>query len=145
MRALLTHVLHCVCAWLVCASFSFPAYFSVSATWINMMSVSFMVLYMPGYFLAFWAMSRHGLRWGLCLAALLQTAGAWIRVLGLIGEKDNKAVPTQGFAIVLVGQCLAAMAQPMFTKSDTCRAAAARNQHTVQDNALFLWLVSSIF
>ena len=69
------------------------AYYSVSNTWINMLSVAFMALYLPGYFLAFWAMSKHGLRWGLCLAALLQTLGAIFRLLSVIGEKVRHAHP----------------------------------------------------
>jgi hypothetical protein len=76
-----------------------------------------MALYLPGYFLAFWAMDSYGLRSGLCIAAVLQTVGAWIRYLGILGASDNHANNPQGFALCMVGQCLAALAQPMFTKS----------------------------
>lgn len=78
--------------------------------------MSFMALYLPGYFLAFWSMDAHGLRWGLCVGGLLQAAGAWVRFIGVLGAHDNQAPHVSGYILCLVGQALAGLAQPMFTK-----------------------------
>ena len=103
-----------------------------------MLSVSFMALYLPGYLLSLVVFSRRGLRYGLCLAALLQTAGAWTRVMGTIGASDDHAVHTRGFLIVFIGQCMAAMAQPMFMKSvqlqRRARSAAQRQHNTAAEH-----------
>lgn len=74
-----------------------------------------MALYLPGYFLAFWSMEKYGLRTGLCIGAVLQTSGAWIRYFGTMRD-GNGHVAEGGFEICFIGQCLAAIAQPMFTK-----------------------------
>jgi hypothetical protein len=91
-------------------------YYGVSRSWINGLSLTFMILYTPGYFLAFWSMDTHGFKFGLVLASILQTVGAWIRYIGVIGEKDNEAALPYGFIMCMFGQCLAGLAQPMFTK-----------------------------
>lgn len=115
-----------------------------------MLSVSFMALYLPGYLLSLVVFSRRGLRYGLCLAALLQTAGAWTRVMGTIGASDDHAVHTRGFLIVFIGQCMAAMAQPMFMKSvelqRRARSAEQRQHNTAAEHSttLLLQRLSSI-
>lgn len=124
------------------------AYFGVSNSWINMLSVSFMALYLPGYLLSLVVFSRRGLRYGLCLAALLQTAGAWTRVMGTIGASNDHAVHTRGFLIVFIGQCMAAMAQPMFMKSvrgyDKHAAQSSASTSVEHSATLLLQRLSSI-
>jgi len=92
-------------------------YFSVSSAWINMLSVSFMALYLPGYLAAFFIMNKYNLRVGLIGAAALQTFGAWLRCAAVLGAQDNRAPSPRGFVLLMLGQCLAALAQPMFTNS----------------------------
>ena len=92
------------------------AYYGVSNS-INGLSMSFMIFYLPGYFLAFWAMDTHGLRTGLCIAAVAQAVGAWVRYCSVIGAENNQAHASLGFAPCMIGQSIAAITQLMFTKS----------------------------
>jgi len=92
-------------------------YFGVSRNGINVFSMIFMGCYLPGYFLSFWAMNQRGVRWGLCLAALVQTLGAWVRYVGVVGGSELHAPHGSGYALALIGQTMAALCQPMFTNS----------------------------
>ncbi len=60
-----------------------------------------MAAYIPIVFPAAYALDVKGVRFGLCIGALLTTAGAWVRYVG-----------TDNYVILLAGQTLSAIAQP---------------------------------
>lgn len=64
------------------------------------MSLVYMLFYIPGCIIANSFLDFFGLRAYVCLGALLQLLGSFVRILG-----------TNQFAIVLVGQSLCSMGQ----------------------------------
>eukprot|EP01114_Cavostelium_apophysatum_P015978 TRINITY_DN4470_c0_g1_i2.p1 TRINITY_DN4470_c0_g1~~TRINITY_DN4470_c0_g1_i2.p1 ORF type:complete len:481 (+),score=61.94 TRINITY_DN4470_c0_g1_i2:51-1493(+) len=76
-------------------------YWNVSITWVNMLSLVFMIAYVPFVFVASYALDHRGLRFGLLIGAFLTALGTWIRCVG----KWN-------FYATFVGQTLCAIGQP---------------------------------
>ena len=87
------------------------SYFGVGTWAINLLSAIFMVLYAPGSLLGAYLMQRHGLRLSLVVGAALQCFGGWLRYLGTVLLHD------WGFTVLLLGQGLAGLAQPVFTNA----------------------------
>lgn len=85
--------------------------FQVSQAAVNWLSLVFLVLFFPGTLLTSFAIDRYGTRWTLIIASCLNCLGAWLRYIGLVSNLSHSG----GFAIALVGQSLASMAQPTFT------------------------------
>lgn len=83
--------------------------FGISALQVNMLSLVFMVFYFPGAFISLYVTERYGLRAALILAATLDTVGAFIRYFGTFAGTHAGV-----YATVMVGQCIAALAQPIF-------------------------------
>eukprot|EP00002_Diphylleia_rotans_P018704 TRINITY_DN3617_c0_g1_i1.p1 TRINITY_DN3617_c0_g1~~TRINITY_DN3617_c0_g1_i1.p1 ORF type:complete len:448 (+),score=102.51 TRINITY_DN3617_c0_g1_i1:47-1390(+) len=77
--------------------------YDVSFFWVNALSLVFMAVYIPVFFLASWTLDTYPLRYGLCIGAGLTAIGAWIRVGG--DSPDT-------FWLVMLGQVVAAIAQP---------------------------------
>jgi MFS family permease len=76
---------------------------NVNVQWINGLSLVFMIVYIPGSPIAGFMLDFFGMRIGVSIGALLNAIGAWVRVAGS-GDSNY-------FAILFVGQTLAALAQ----------------------------------
>ncbi|CAE7526049.1 FLVCR1, partial [Symbiodinium necroappetens] len=81
--------------------------YGVSATFVNFLSMIFMIVYLPANFPASYAMDVLGCRWALLVGGCLQTFGAILRCL------PADAVTAR--YLVMLGQALAAVGQPFFT------------------------------
>lgn len=86
-------------------------FWGVSAAVVNWFSLSFLILYLPGALIASVVTERWGLRSAIVLGAAGNALGAWIRYAGAALRSPV------GFGIAIVGQCVAALAQPVFTNS----------------------------
>ena len=87
-------------------------YFGVSTTWVNALSAIFMLLYAPGSILSTYATHTTSLRGTMLMAAALMAASGWLRAASAYAGAGAGA-----FALLFVGQSLAALAQPAFTNS----------------------------
>ncbi len=96
-------------------------YYGVSTTAVNMLSVVFMILYVPGTFLANWSFSRLGLRGTMVLSALINFIGSAMRFASVDGDGAPSA---GGYPLLLAGQALCGLVQPIFVNS-TAKIAAA--------------------
>jgi hypothetical protein len=81
--------------------------FNVSVNSINWLSLSYMLLYAPGAVLSIFITERFGMKILLLTAASANCLAAIIRWLGVYGGSS-------GFFIIMLGQCLAALAQPAY-------------------------------
>ena len=88
------------------------SYYGVSISGINMMSGVFMVLYGPGSILASYMLHRWGLRGALVAGACLQGVAGVARYMSTLVSLDMQGLK---FGLVMAGQALAALAQPVFT------------------------------
>lgn len=87
------------------------SFWGVSATAVNALSLVFLVFYLPGALFASVLTERYGLRVTVVVGAAGNLLGAALRAAG-------GAMPTPaGFGLALVGQTIAALAQPIFTNS----------------------------
>ena len=98
------------------ADFS-SSYFDVNLTAINCLGLAFLALYLPGSILAASVANGCGLRAAITAGSVLTCVGAAIRFGGVAIVSLGKAPPRTGFAVVLIGQSLAALGQPFFTNT----------------------------
>jgi len=85
--------------------------YGVSALAVNMLSLVFMIMYLPGSFLGLYTMERYGMRNSLIVGAVLNALCGWIRYFcDAFVPGDHGA-----YAVTMVGQVMGAMAQPIFT------------------------------
>ena len=68
---------------------------------VNLMSYSFMVLFLPMNFPCVWVTDQYGLRWAVIGGILSTAVGLWVRCL-----------LNQSFAFALIGQTIMALGQP---------------------------------
>lgn len=94
-------------------------YLDVSLDKINWLSVIFMVVGIPLCFVSSWMLDTLGLRIVLILCAWLNMAGAVVRVVATVSSID---ISVQ-YIIVMVGQILCAIAQPLAIFAPTKLAA----------------------
>eukprot|EP00126_Sphaerothecum_destruens_P015701 Sdes_comp9738_c0_seq1m1247 len=90
------------------------AYWHVSTSQVNMMSMLYLFTYLPGVFVGGWMLDVLGLRWSLVVGAFLNAVGPWIRY---VGRNPN------GWDWIFAGQFVAACAQS-FTLSAPPKIAA---------------------
>ena len=92
-------------------------YYGVSVTAVNMLSVIFMILYAPGSYLAMHLITTSGLRRTMVVGALLNAAGSLVRLgsVWAVSSSSSAGGGGAGYAVVLVGQALPGLAQPLFT------------------------------
>ena len=88
------------------------ALFQVSSASVNGLSLAFLLLFLPGTVLTSFLVERYGLRATLIAGSALDCAGAWLRYGGALAAPASRPL---GFALLMLGQCLAALAQPSFT------------------------------
>ena len=88
------------------------ALFAVSPAYVNGLSLAFLLLFLPGTVLTSFLVERYGLRTTLIAGSALDCAGAWLRYGGALVAPASRPA---GFALLALGQCVAALAQPCFT------------------------------
>lgn len=84
--------------------------YNVSNTAVNQLSLIFMFLYLPGSALGLWWMERYGLRKALITGAVLNLLCGWVRYASSFVDDPHAA-----FGVLMLGQTLGALAQPIFT------------------------------
>lgn len=87
-------------------------YYGVGANAVNGLSIVFLAAYVPVSLLTNWVFGRYGVRNGMVLATGLNLLSGLVRFLS---TESNEAARSNGFAILMVGQTLGAIAQPFFT------------------------------
>jgi len=86
-------------------------YFNVSASMVNGLSICFFALYLPGTIMATWLFTKYSMRTGFLVGAAMTAVGGWIRYGATFGDTTT----TAAYAGLLFGQCVSALAQPVFT------------------------------
>jgi hypothetical protein len=83
-----------------------------STTGVNMMANIFLILYTPGTIISVLSMKYLKPRKALLYAGLLTSIGALLRYLATLF--DSSLTQEQVYILIFLGQCLSAIAQPMF-------------------------------
>lgn len=84
--------------------------YDVGAFAANGLSLVFMALYAPGTLLSVWLMERYGLRVCLITGAAMNLVSCWIRYASVFVSDPHGA-----FGVLMLGQCIGGIAQPIFT------------------------------
>ncbi|XP_060608265.1 solute carrier family 49 member A3-like isoform X2 [Ruditapes philippinarum] len=87
---------------------TFIAYYGISSSQLNMLSMTFLIATIPLGFVATWVLDTQGLRTSLLIATWLNSAGALLRNISSFDTVPKKF----SYVILLCGQILAACAQP---------------------------------
>lgn len=90
-------------------------FYAVDVTFVNMLSVIFMILYAPGSYMAMYTITKYGLRTTILVGASLNAVGAWVRYSSVFVARDEGLPSFFGYAVLLLGQTMPALAQPLFT------------------------------
>jgi len=85
--------------------------FGVSTTSVNYFSLVFLIVYLPATLVVSFCIDRFGTRMTFIGGSFLNCVGGWLRYIGLVSNLGG----SNGFALSLVGQILAALGQPVFT------------------------------
>uniref|UniRef100_UPI00358F1A97 solute carrier family 49 member A3 isoform X2 n=1 Tax=Myxine glutinosa TaxID=7769 RepID=UPI00358F1A97 len=108
---------------------------------INWLSLVYIVVCIPCGPLAAWAMDSFGLRFALVTGGLLNGVGALVRLLGV---QDWMVAVLRGFPLVMTGQTVAALAQPLLLFAPTKMAAVwfPENQRAIANTIASMGLQS---
>ena len=71
----------------------------IGSTAINLLAVSFQIMYLPGTIMAVNLLSRYDLRRTMIVAGLLTACGCVIRYIGTVSQLDG----TAAYCVVLIG------------------------------------------
>jgi len=110
-----------------CWNFFTPVYretasvFNVSDAAVTLLPVAFLVVFPPAAILVSWVRGRYGMRGALVAGACVQAAGCWLRYAACAGVAPDRGRAL--FAVLLAGQALTALAQPVFTNLPAALAA----------------------
>jgi len=85
------------------------SFYNVDAMHVSLLSIAFMVLYIPAAIIVAIIFERWGFRIGIIFGAVLNAVCSWIRYFGAIG--------TISYNLILIGTIFGAVAQPIFTSS----------------------------
>eukprot|EP00041_Stephanoeca_diplocostata_P043335 m.12678 g.12678 ORF g.12678 m.12678 type:complete len:213 (-) comp9911_c0_seq2:313-951(-) len=99
-------------------------YFDTDNSTINMLSITYMVVYLIVGFWTTMLLQRTGLRYALVLASGVNMTGALIRYVGVLGGSAKQQLILQ-----FVGQTLGAIAQPFLLGCTTLLAATWFGEH----------------
>ncbi|XP_078615182.1 solute carrier family 49 member A3-like [Branchiostoma floridae x Branchiostoma japonicum] len=88
-------------------------FYSVELSEMNWLSLAFLLTAVPLGFVATWVLDVIGLRAGIIIGAWIQAAGAGITAISTLHDIP----PSYRFAVVVAGQVVAAMAQPLLRQS----------------------------
>lgn len=93
----------------------------IGNTAVNMLAVIYQILYPPGTYLCVLCMKKYGLRGNLLIGATLTFLGSLVRVVAVSYRYELGS--GAAYALVLAGQSLGALAQPMFVNVPAAIAA----------------------
>lgn len=93
-------------------------HYAATEAQINMLSMIFMIAFIPLGFPASWALNTWGLRKSVCVFAALNFVGGWVRFTAEFSDE-----PHIRYGVVFFGQTLAAIAQPVIVDCPTLMAA----------------------
>lgn len=79
---------------------------------VNILAAIFQIMYLPGTYVCVLVMQKYGMRANLLIAGVVTLLGALLRVVGTAAR--DQLGGTGAYAVVFMGQFLAALAQPMF-------------------------------
>ena len=102
--------------------------YSITDSQVNWLSLIFMALYGPGTILTAWGIRKYGLRATVVVSAMLIALGGLIRWWSIYFIATNSNV---AYSVLLAGQGLVAMGQPVFSNAPARVAAAWFQQTTV--------------
>jgi FLVCR family MFS transporter 7 len=84
----------------------------VGTSAVNILAAIFQIMYLPGTYMCVLVMQKYGMRTNLLIAGTVTLLGALLRVLGTVARDDLGG--KGAYAVVFMGQFLAALVQPMF-------------------------------
>ena len=84
-------------------------FYSITTTEVNILSIVFLFLYIPGTILSIWLSRKFSMRTTMIIGSILNLGG-FIRLLSLIK-------PNIGYAALIIGQLFPAIAAPFFSNS----------------------------
>jgi len=84
---------------------------------MDAMSVSYLVLYIPGSVLGLWMLSRFDLRTGLVFCTFVTFVGGAFRYLAALLASRESSDADLNYALLLFGQSLAGLVQPFVTNT----------------------------
>lgn len=87
---------------------------NIGATAVNLLAVSFQIMYIPGTALSAKTMKISNLRTTMILGGLLTSGGCIIRWIGGFGRDNGNFTPTFSYVFVLLGTIVVATAQPFY-------------------------------
>jgi len=110
--------------WVAFAPISDEAsiFFGVSNSLINLLAISWSVIYGPGTVLGVWWLSKYKLRDTLILGGMMTVIGGVIRMLAVFCRDIFGAEAT--YSLVLLGQLLAGVGQPIIVNLATAMASS---------------------
>eukprot|EP00013_Stygamoeba_regulata_P023733 CAMPEP_0177646896 /NCGR_PEP_ID=MMETSP0447-20121125/10012_1 /TAXON_ID=0 /ORGANISM="Stygamoeba regulata, Strain BSH-02190019" /LENGTH=566 /DNA_ID=CAMNT_0019149447 /DNA_START=163 /DNA_END=1863 /DNA_ORIENTATION=+ len=81
--------------WITAGSVAnnFVAYYGVSGTAVDSLSLVYMVVFIPGIVPSSWVLDNRGLRCGVVVGALLNCAGAWLRSASTLLHQQSSPPP----------------------------------------------------
>lgn len=81
---------------------------------INLLAVSFQIMYLPGTVLALYISSKYNLRMIMIIGGLLTTVGCSIRYIGTVTVGSGGLSASASYSLVLFGTFIVATAQPFY-------------------------------
>lgn len=114
-------------------------YNGISGAQVNWLSMIFMLLYGPGTAICAWSIRRFGLRQTVVISALCMTVGCFLRWWSIYfvvidnddNSNNNDATANWAYILLLTGQGMVAISQPVFANAPA-RVAASWFQKTTQ-------------
>jgi MFS transporter, FLVCR family, feline leukemia virus subgroup C receptor-related protein len=97
---------------------------NIGATAVNLLAVSFQIMYIPGTALSAKTMKVSNLRTTMILGGLLSSVGCVIRWIGGFGRDNGNFTPVFSYVCVLLGTIVVATAQPFYLNMPAKIAAA---------------------
>ncbi|KAF9921612.1 hypothetical protein FBU30_008313 [Linnemannia zychae] len=104
------------------------AFLNCSGSIINLTSILYFIAYVFMIPISGWISENQGIKWSLIFGATLQIVGSWIRFFGTFIDSTSKK-PEGRLALTLVGQIIAAAAQPFFMNIPPKYAAVWFSEH----------------
>jgi MFS transporter, FLVCR family, MFS-domain-containing protein 7 len=97
---------------------------NIGATAVNLLAVSFQIMYIPGTALSAKTMKVTDLRTTMILGGLLSSVGCVVRWVGGFGRDNGNFTPVFSYSLVLLGTVIVATAQPFYLNMPAKIAAA---------------------
>ncbi|KAG0297031.1 hypothetical protein BGZ96_007915 [Linnemannia gamsii] len=104
------------------------AFLNCSGSVINLTSILYFIAYVLMVPISGWMCERYGIKRSLIFGATLQIVGSWIRFLGTLVDSTPQQYEGR-LALTLIGQVIAAAAQPFFMNVPAKYAAVWFSEH----------------